>query len=305
MRWNMGGGWRANWIVFDESAHEERRMSRHSRAGRSERHLLCPRCDYDMTGLPSDTCPECGTTTNAEQFARWMGRTDVPATAWEEKPSVANYFVTFGHFALAPGEFVREYPGARPRMPALRFSLVSHAIVLWIFTVLGAVSGPRGSLPLVFWVLLLGAFSGLLVALGMFICEAVLGALLARFVPLNYARSSADAWVSVVHYGSSYGVLSAVAILGARLLLAAMGDESSDLDRVVAPLYCAVQVVLISCWSLTIITLAFRCRRKRSGVPSLVFIAIPLSVTVGLVVSSTAYFLIVRLVATLKTQFYL
>lgn len=257
----------------------------------------CPVCDYDTTGLPSDTCPECGTTTTAEQFARWMGRTDEPATPWDAKPSLANYFDTFQRFALAPAEFVREYPGANRLNSAVRYSQLSHAIAIVVTGAVGFGITLVSSPGFIFRGAVFSALMAFVLAIGMYICDVALGSLLAMFVPTKYAPSSVVFWRSIVHYGAPYGAVSTVATVSVFCAVTSPAGETQAATQPVVALYYAMQTILILCWAGTVVVLAFHCRRKRSAAPWLVFVAIPLSVFVGFIAGVTAFFCVLGVVS--------
>ena len=40
--------------------------------------LCCPRCDYNLTGLPHDRCPECGTPFDRQRMIAWATRPNQP-----------------------------------------------------------------------------------------------------------------------------------------------------------------------------------------------------------------------------------
>ena len=41
-------------------------------------HLYCPRCDYDLTGAPTNCCPECGRDFDPEALVRWHRERNQP-----------------------------------------------------------------------------------------------------------------------------------------------------------------------------------------------------------------------------------
>lgn len=104
----------------------------------------CPRCSYNLTGLSSARCPECGIELNwslivqdrdrkkaeSEAFIarrerlRWRSQ---PGTAWDSwkwywKPVA--FFVTMFRVALLPHRFAREFP----RCPRLGWALLFGVI---------------------------------------------------------------------------------------------------------------------------------------------------------------------------------
>lgn len=44
-------------------------------------HIYCPKCDYDLTGAPTNRCPECGREYDQEKLARWVLDHDQPLPA--------------------------------------------------------------------------------------------------------------------------------------------------------------------------------------------------------------------------------
>lgn len=81
--------------------------------------LRCPTCEYNLTGITSAQCPECGTVIdwNALRAERERERTR-PGTCWERWPwylKPAGFAVTALHVAVTPWIFAAQLP-SRPRL---------------------------------------------------------------------------------------------------------------------------------------------------------------------------------------------
>ena len=101
--------------------------------------LRCLSCDYNMTGLTSDRCPECGTVIDWPTVrAVRDGLDDRPGTCWEGWPWYLKpiaFFVTAFHAALMPWVLARQLRD-RPRiLPVVVFGVVCLAsdAVMWRF----------------------------------------------------------------------------------------------------------------------------------------------------------------------------
>jgi len=46
--------------------------------------LYCPTCEYPLTGLPENRCPECGTTFDPAELRRKLSTEPQPVLPWGE-----------------------------------------------------------------------------------------------------------------------------------------------------------------------------------------------------------------------------
>ncbi len=79
----------------------------------SERALHCPRCGYDLRGLPQPRCPECGLAFAADDWAAGVLREQVPslldrADLWRPDAVLGAALLELVRGALRPGRLVRK-----------------------------------------------------------------------------------------------------------------------------------------------------------------------------------------------------
>lgn len=150
--------------------------------------LRCPVCEYNLTGLTHDVCPECGTMidwTAAREAADITVRPD--STEWRRWPwylKPVGLLLTAITAALMPWRLARQLPDR----PLLRAPLAFAALCLaWLPGYLGF-RAPPDSVTFVLW------FGSALV------CLMVESAVLCRLFPVVRTGNSFRFWLTACSY---------------------------------------------------------------------------------------------------------
>ncbi|GJM24839.1 MAG: hypothetical protein DHS20C16_12540 [Phycisphaerae bacterium] len=94
--------------------------------------LQCLSCEYNLTGIDSECCPECGSVLDREEIRRIASlRNDQPGSHWERyhglhKP--VGFLITALRAAFLPWRFAQDIPSRPNLKPAIWFALVCVAI---------------------------------------------------------------------------------------------------------------------------------------------------------------------------------
>lgn len=101
-------------------------------AGLVDSGLACPRCEYNLTGLTGERCPECGAAIDWPVVRRErderLRATGPPWGRWRWRWAPVAFVITALQAALAPWWFARRLPD-RPRLrPAAGFMLACVAV---------------------------------------------------------------------------------------------------------------------------------------------------------------------------------
>ena len=84
----------------------------------------CDRCDYDLTGLTSDRCPECGKLIAFGWAIGGQSMTERRATPWDRRGGVGGFVRTWALAAFLPGRMARDFPARHSAASAVAYSLV-------------------------------------------------------------------------------------------------------------------------------------------------------------------------------------
>ncbi|NOX58554.1 MAG: hypothetical protein GXP29_06810, partial [Planctomycetes bacterium] len=110
-------------------------------AAPTDEGMACPSCEYNLTGITSDRCPECGHLLQWEEIRRELDLTrNRPGTHWERyrgllKP--VGFVITALRVAMLPWRFAQELPSR----PAIRPAVGFFAICLLVLTLVMVVTG--------------------------------------------------------------------------------------------------------------------------------------------------------------------
>ena len=231
--------------------------------------LFCPHCDYNLTGLTEDRCPECGRPFHRARLTRWSTERNLPLNFWpNEDPDPAMWSVVVASL-FAPRRLARSLPPRADHAQATSYGLVSRIIFVIGLTLLGVVLS-EGS-PEAFGV---GLWMGGVVAISSVLCETIIAGLLRVWV-IPHAVPNAERylfWRRLCHCFSTFLHLEAGAVF--LSVLATYKNLSLDLIAFALALGPPAAVVL---WWWFCLARAIRARGLPSAGRTFVVLLIPVA----------------------------
>jgi hypothetical protein len=181
--------------------------------------IYCPDCDYVLTGLTENRCPECGREFDAERLRRWAGQPGLALTFSPRESGRERLLPFFLSAFFSPSRLARRIPpnvdygeaGGYAMGIRLLAGLVVPIVLLVLLAILTGSDGPV-------------KFMGFLVLplmLASFLCELAMAGLLARLAePLAVPRDARFAfWRTLCRCFAVFLLANVTLILLAVLLV--------------------------------------------------------------------------------------
>lgn len=198
----------------------------------AEPELFCPNCDYNLRGLPTDICPECGKPYDRETLLFQATSENIPMRVWLKATGFRAWFSLFGLCLFSPGRLGQMLP-ASPNLSELFWYGMAMRIGASAI-IAAAISFPdQPKYPLQIIVMILSA-----VLVGSLCCEWILVFLLSLIAkPLGVqTKDVGHFWRGLCYCLSSYLASSSVGLAIGLILLGSTRRSPSDIAAVLANL---------------------------------------------------------------------
>ncbi|NLX22235.1 MAG: hypothetical protein GXY55_11300 [Phycisphaerae bacterium] len=220
--------------------------------------LRCLNCDYNLTGLADNRCPECNTPFDPDLMRRMLAGEPFPVPIWDD-PSQGGLLVRFFRVCwmtwFRPTEFARQMPWRFDARSALSYWITVRIAVILI-TLLGSLASVDVTDSLSLGIgLFIFAVASLATIIGSILCEGALAVLLGGMVRNRLAPHSTPptslSWWYMLSYYSGFLILT-VSYLPVRLLIGWVAGQSAGYQFIVYSSMCGWIVGMLLWWSLCI-----------------------------------------------------
>ena len=186
--------------------------------------LRCPECEYNLTGLEVEVCPECGVGFDRKQL---LGNTPAPIPIWGRRTRIGTlraFVQMLLEIWLHPIRFAKRFPENPDQHEALIFSryCLGVAIVIAVPPYLLCATSSSSSL-------LMAVVSCVGVVLGVYLCEWFSAG--ALFVPFDESIDIDSPFpqdLAMVRMTRAYLLLSALYVCGKSLVNLFLGRSFSS-----------------------------------------------------------------------------
>jgi hypothetical protein len=250
----------------------------------SDSGLRCPGCEYNLTGLAGNRCPECGRSFNLKALKRALAGQGRPVPGWDDgrQPPLVAFVLTCLRIWFTPLKFAMRFPSSCLPSSAVRFRrlalLAAMAMVVFGLGMTWAFSVPTAAPPIPptdsSIAIVLASFAGLVAAIQ--VCERLLVDNFSAALRRTGCACPQSMWRDLVGFHRSF------LLLGALVLWPAMT--------------CPMILLLVPAWwwlnlSLTATQLATPGSYRFIAVAMIPVIAF-LSISIGGFVSLVSFFLL-------------
>jgi hypothetical protein len=168
--------------------------------------MRCLVCDYNVTGLSENRCPECGTEFDPDLLRRVAAGQPIPCTPWDTRGGFVGFWQTWWMSLVKPWRLADNFAPRHNVRRAAAYTLICYSLaggtfaycVAWIGLSTGNVDF---MLVLVSAVLVAAVFAW-------WLCETVTAVALALLVKPTRAKSPYHFWRGITHYTSGFTLLT-------------------------------------------------------------------------------------------------
>lgn len=161
--------------------------------------LFCPACDYNLTGLTLNRCPECGTYFDRTHLRSLGGDTLRPAVPWDTDGGIGGFVRTWLLAVFMPARLASRFPGRHSAVHASAYGLICLVLTSVFYCTPAFIVGNG------FGEAVLVALPGLLVFI--WLLEYLVIRHLARAVPPTLSPNPHHFWRGLAHYTRGYWML--------------------------------------------------------------------------------------------------